>query len=37
MGTVILLAVIIGTIVLGRYALREGMRIEQNRKNKEKR
>ena len=31
-GTIILLAVIVATILLGRYAIREGHRIEQQKK-----
>ena len=32
MGTFILIIVIIGTIVLGKYALEEGIKIEKNKK-----
>ena len=32
MGTLILLAVIAGTIILGRYAIAEGQRVERQKK-----
>tara|TARA_R110001583_G_scaffold60401_4_gene179450 strand:- start:350 stop:487 length:138 start_codon:yes stop_codon:yes gene_type:complete len=32
MSTVILLAIIAGTILLGRYAIAEGQRVERNKK-----
>ena len=32
MSTFILIAVVVGTLYLGRYAIKEGMSIEQNKK-----